>query len=300
MGEAVAANGSIAANDLLAPGYRVINLLSRGSDLDVYDVWSDERHCRCVAKVLRADRQRARAARQRLLQEGELLLTLTHPHIVRAYELVRQPQPALLLETLGGATLAQVINDQSPSVRIADLVLLGFQLGSALRYLHRHGFLHLDLKPSNIIITAQQAKLIDLSIAGRPGPGRRGVGTPSYMAPEQVAGGSLSEATDVWGLGIVLFELATGQHPLPPRRPADGQRPPSPSGTQASAEARAHPVQSLRRLPARLAHAIDACLAPSPATRPTLDSLTGLFRELAPAGLLDGPANAGSVRSSCA
>ena len=67
--------------------------LSRGRALDVYDAWSLERDCRCVAKVVRPDRQAPRV-RRRLVREGELLLGLAHPHIVRAYELRRRPAPS--------------------------------------------------------------------------------------------------------------------------------------------------------------------------------------------------------------
>src|SRR5206468_2555654 len=88
---------------LVAPGYRVVAHLRRGNELDVYDVWSEPRLCRCIAKLPRPDLASART-RARVVREGELLLSLSHPHLVRAYELLREPQPTLLLETLGGAT----------------------------------------------------------------------------------------------------------------------------------------------------------------------------------------------------
>ena len=68
----------------LARGYEVIALLRRGRDLDTYDVWSEERDCRCVAKVPRPDRRAHQPTRRRLRAEGRLLLSLAHPHIVRA------------------------------------------------------------------------------------------------------------------------------------------------------------------------------------------------------------------------
>src|SRR5262249_61036880 len=85
-----------------------------------------------------------------------------------------------------------------------------------LAYLHESaGFLHLDLKPSNIVCELGHAKVIDLSITRRPGPGRRGVGTQHYLAPEQALGRSLTTATDVWGIGVVLFEAASGRRAFP-------------------------------------------------------------------------------------
>jgi serine/threonine protein kinase len=132
-----------------------------------------------------------------------------------------------------------------------------------MHYLHRQGLLHLDLKPSNIISDCGLAKVIDLSIAQPPGRGRRGVGTRQYMAPEQASGDLLGEATDVWGIGAVLFEAATGQRPF---KAEAGQR-------YQQLERRADPVRSLRRVPAAFATLVDGCLEPEPARRPTVDEL---------------------------
>src|ERR1700694_4024289 len=166
----------------LAEGYEVIAHLRRGSVLDVYDVWSAERSCRCVAKVLRPDRTDEAHARNRLRLEGRLLLRLSHPHFVRAYELLREPALALILETLSGATLSYLLATHQ-RVPPRDLAVLGKQLASALGYLHGHGYLHLDLKPGHVVAQAGVAKLFDLSIARRPGRGHAGAGTGQYLSP---------------------------------------------------------------------------------------------------------------------
>jgi serine/threonine protein kinase len=254
----------------VAPGYGVLAHLHRSFVLDVYDVWSEERACRCVAKLLRPDRVGDREERGRLLQEGRLLVQLSHPHIVRAYELVERPQPILILETLTGATLARLIAERG-RLPLADLALLGLHLGSAMHYLHRRGFLHLDLKPSNIICDGGLARVIDLSIARPPGAGRPELGTTKYMAPEQARGDVLGPATDAWGIGAVLFEAATGRPPFRAYRA---------KGRYAQLEGRAEQVRSHRRLPAALANAIDACLEPAPARRPTVDDLLRIMAGL--------------------
>ena len=248
----------------LAPGYEVIGHLSRGRALDAYDVWSEERDCRCVAKVLRPDRLPDQAARQRLRREGALALELRHPHIVAGYALLARPQPAVILETLDGQTLAHMIETAKRRLSIAELAFLGMHLCSAMHYLHGRGFLHIDLKPSNVISDYGQAKVIDLSLARRPGRGRRGVGTRPYMAPEQARGGRLSEATDVWGIGAVLFEAASGARPFESHQ--NGARYPQLSH-------RAPSVATLRRLPKGFAAAIDACLEPEPGSRPAVREL---------------------------
>ena len=254
----------------VAPGYRVIAHLRRGHDLDAYDAWSDERYCRCVLKTPRPDRTHRPRVRRLLLAEGRLLLGLAHPNLVRAYDLVRtRPgQPVLVLETLTGATLSYLLHGGGrEQLAVPDLAQLGRQLCSVIRYLHDRGYLHLDLKPSNIIADTGRAKVVDLGHARHPGDCPGGVGTPASMAPEQVLGGYLGPAADVWGIGLVLFEAATGVQPFEP--------PGGPSGEDdcPQVDHPAPPVSRLRRLPRALTDALDGCLRRDPADRPTLAEL---------------------------
>jgi serine/threonine protein kinase len=258
----------------LAPGYEVIEHLARSNVLDVYDAWSRERGCRVAIKTLRPDRAGDRRALTALLREGRILGLLTHPHIVRGYEVLREPGPAVVLETLSGETLAHLVRRRQRRLSGAELGLLGVHLCSALGYMHRRGLLHLDLKPSNVVAERGRAKLLDLSVARPPGRSRPGVGTWCYMAPEQARGGSLSPAADVWGAGGVLFEAATGECAFD-------------DGTDDADEypqlaKRAVSVRAKRpRLPIVLAGAIDACLAPDPAARPSLGALAAACEEAA-------------------
>jgi eukaryotic-like serine/threonine-protein kinase len=274
---------TVAPGSAIAPGYLVIEHLSRGRTLDVYDVWSDERECRCVAKGLRPDRADDRSARRRLVREGRLLRTLSHPHIVRGYELLPSEPPLLIMETLSGETLAHLIEEGERLLPV-EIAQLGLQLCSAIQYLHRNRFLHLDLKPSNIVAEAGRAKVIDLSLARRPGPAPGGIGTWCYMAPEQIRGGQLAPAADVWGIGVVLWEAATGR----PAFGADEDEALIPSGSEEDLAAEQHPqllrsvgpVRRHRRLPATLAHAIDGTLARDALDRPTISSLASLLEDV--------------------
>ncbi len=171
----------------------------------------------------------------------------------------------VVMETLTGATLSVEIAD-GPPPEAADVAHLGLQLGSAVAYLHRHGVLHLDLKPSNVIAEAGRAKLIDLSLVRPPGDAPAGIGTWLYLSPEQARGGELGPAADIWGLGAVLFEAASGEGPfdddpdawvepsvgdrhrragpaLPPARRPSAPRP------KRQADARLRPGRADRRLP---------------------------------------------------
>src|ERR671910_754812 len=147
------------SGESIAPGYEVIAQLHRSNNFDVYDAWSEERSSRCIAKIPIPDLVDDEKLARGLFREGRLLKKLTHPHIVRTYETIREPRPTLILETLTGATLAYLI-DTGPR---------RLHLCSAVHYLHRHGILHLDLKPSNIVSECQRAKILDLSIARPPG-----------------------------------------------------------------------------------------------------------------------------------
>ena len=256
----------LAQGDRLARGYEVIAHLRRGRDLDVYDVWSEERDCRCIAKAARPDRRASKSTRRRLRSEGRLLLSLAHPHIVRAYELIDRPDPIVVLETIDGETVDHLVHRRRQRLPLVDIAYLGMHLCSAVQFLHRNGIVHVDLKPSNVISDFGQAKLIDLSIARAPQRVPPGIGTRKYMAPEQVEGGEIGPHTDVWGIGAVLFEAATGAPPF-------GE-----SGIQTlngSARWSVSPsVRSQRRMPSDLVTAIEGCLEPDAAARPQVMELS--------------------------
>jgi serine/threonine protein kinase len=263
----------LAAGDPLAPGYVVVAHLRRGRRLDVYDLWSDERGCRCVGKTLRPERAGDEIAAAQLRTEGLLLATLTHPHLVRAYETVLtavQPRPAVVTETLPGHTVDFLL-DRFGRLSPADAAMLGVQMCSVLRYLHRHGWVHLDVKPANIVEVGGRAVLLDLSVARRIGERETG-GTFDYLSPEQARGDAVTEAADVWGLGITLYEVLSGATPwaeVPHRqRRTDGTR------FYPQLDAPAAALRSRRRrLPAALSRTVDACLALDPGARPTVDEL---------------------------
>ncbi|MET8245209.1 serine/threonine-protein kinase [Streptomyces sp. NPDC005202] len=268
------------------PGYEVLAHLTRTGWLDVYDAWSEERDCRCVIKVVRPDRRGEERLCRRLLREGRWLRTFAHPHLVRGYETFESPEPLVALETLTGETLSHLVHRLRRRPAAADVALLGVQLCSAIHYLHGQGLLHLDLKPSNVVVDCGHAKVLDLSVARPPGPAPAGLGTFCYLAPEQARGGPLTAAADVWGIGITLYEVASGDVPFD--RGGTGDEPCA-GGTADEAgdgnatggqvdwypqlAGHAPPIGSRRRLPRGLAAAIDGCLRDDPSSRPTVTEL---------------------------
>ena len=247
--------------------YIALDRIATSKTFEVFDAWSVERGCRVVVKTVTPEKRGRGDAEERLAQEGHLLERLTHPHIVRAYE-VREEAPAMLvLETLPGETLAHMVDEGGGPLDTGEAALLGLQVGSALGYLHAHGVLHLDLKPSNIVVENGRAKLIDLSIARPPGRAEPGWGTWCYLAPEQALGSALTAATDVWGLGAVLYEALTGDIPFD-----DGSE-------------EGYPQLSLTPAPLAgpLGPLVASCLARAPTERPALERVVDGLRELAAA-----------------
>ena len=257
----------------VVPGVRVTRHVNRSNALDVYEAWCERRACPVVVKVPRPDRLGDARLRADLLREGELLVRLAHPNVVRGYEVHDGRRPAVVLETVGGETLGHLF-DRLGARRLpaGDLAHLGLHLAAALHYLHGEGLLHLDVKPSNAVAEAGRAKLLDLSLAAPPGPHPAGRGTWSNMAPEQARGEDVGPPADVFGLGTVLFEAAAGEGPFDAWEHED----------LPTAAHRAPAVRSLRRLPRELADGIDAALEPRPQDRPALAELRAVLSAAAP------------------
>jgi tetratricopeptide (TPR) repeat protein len=161
-------------------------------------------------------------ARVRFRTEAEAIARLQHPNIVQVYEVGEcDGRPFLALEYIDGGSLRRKVADTALPERLAARLVE--TLARAVHYTHQRGILHRDLKPNNILLTADGtpkitdfglAKVLDADI----GPTRSGtlLGTPSYMAPEQAAGDAkkVGATADVYSLGAVLYELLTGRAPF--------------------------------------------------------------------------------------
>ncbi len=261
----------LAEGDELVPGRRVMRLLGGGRRYEAYLVWDERLHALVVAKALRPDQAADAGARDALAAEAALLDELAHPLLLRSFDAVLHcARPHVVLEHIEGPRLSTLIRRYG--LALEQLLPLGLDVARLLRYLAAERVVHLDVKPSNIIMDGRP-RLIDLSVARRlerladlAAP----VGTDPYMAPEQCEPARfdrLGPATDVWGLGATLFEALAGNPPFPP----DAERFP---------QLRRRPAALPRRLPVSLAELVLACLSPEPSDRPPIDAVEDTLQAL--------------------
>jgi serine/threonine protein kinase len=212
---------------------------------------------------------------ERARQEASVLAALAHPNIVRPLGV---GDPAhLLMEFLEGPTLRRLINaTPQHRLRISDALRVAIHLGAALVHMHGRGFLHLDVKPRNVIVVRGRPVLFDFGTARPRRAWRRRLleGTDPYMAPEQCRREPVTPATDVFALGVTLYEMLAGMRPFP-----DGNRRRSFPQLTTDPE----PVRRHREaVPRALEDIVHQCLAHDPARRPTpaalLPQLHGLIR----------------------
>jgi len=265
--------------------YQITAQLGDGSTATVYRA-TDLRLNRDVALKVLLPHVRD-STRRRFFQEATAAAQLNHPGIMAIYNIEEDyEQPFLVVEYVEGRALTDFI-PSAPAV----VVELGAQIARALQYAHERDIIHRDIKPANIKVTPERSiKIMDLGLAlpreaARVTAEGMVIGTPAYLSPEQAQGAALDFRTDIYSLGVVLYELACGQLPFD----ADDisalllqqvrQPPPPPRLIVPSlpADLESAILKALEKHPARrfqscrsMADALEAALsAPSPADAPT-------------------------------
>ena len=220
--------------DDLPPGhqigpYVVIDRLGRGGMGQVF-LASDRRLKRKVAlkRLLSSQHDRA-GARVHILREARLAAQISHPHVAAIHDVLDAPEGVfIVMEYVEGESLAARLRRERPP--LAATLSIGRQLASALAAAHAKGVIHRDLKPANVqVMVDGTVKVLDFGIAqaafaastvttgsvAAPAVRVMIAGTPGYMSPEQMAGAAVDERSDLFSLGIVLFELIAGRLPFP-------------------------------------------------------------------------------------
>ena len=237
MGEVMAAPGEAPAAQVLRPGqvvghFEVIRIIGCGGMGEVY-LARDERLGRKVAlKLVHPGAVGSAESLEAFLFEARTTARFSHPHIVTVYEVGEEGgRPYLALEYLQGQTLRQRLGRRLPPRQ--EALRIARDIAEGLREAHGAGVLHLDLKPSNIILASDgRLRVLDFGLARlagsadaaapEPGDGQeprdagqavRVRGSPAYMSPEQWQAREPSAAADIWALGVILFELLTGARP---------------------------------------------------------------------------------------
>lgn len=214
---------SLAAGDRIG-GLTVMGHLARGRVTELYQVWSAEHWAALTGKLI-APEHLGNGTPPSFRQEERTLRALNHPNIVRLFGSGEvEGRPYLLLEYFSGPSLLELL-EAMPRRRLTvpDAIRTAMHVGAALHYLHTRGFVYRDLKPANILLREGIPVLLDFDVARKLGtpPPRDRLGTPPYMAPEQVHRQQLCPATDVYGLGAVLYELLSGHWPTEEPRDPD-------------------------------------------------------------------------------
>lgn len=243
--------------------YRVERRLARGGHGLVYLAHDPDLDRPVAIKLLPPERAGSVAARERLRAEARLISALDHPNIATIHEIGQTDRGELYIVMAyhAGETLrARLARGPLP---LPEARRIGSELADALAAAHDRSIVHRDVKPENVILTERGVRLVDFGIAATTDAARRGpgaAGTVAYMSPEQVRGAPLDPRTDVWALGVVLYEMLAGRRPFTAASPD--------AVLDAIRSADPVPLQKLRpEVPDRMARAVHACLAKEPGNR---------------------------------
>jgi eukaryotic-like serine/threonine-protein kinase len=229
---------SLAAGTLLSDRFRITRFLARGGMGEVYEAEDIELRGRVALKTIRPELVRDSGVLERFKREVHLAKKVTHPNVCRIFDLFRHQiaKPVdggasslvfVVMELLEGESLGQRLK-RGPRLLAAEALPIAVQMASGLGAAHDVGVLHRDFKPGNVVLapTAKgtRAVVTDFGLALRAASDSgisaaltetgQSFGTPAYMSPEQVEGKPLTPASDVYSLGLVMYEMATGTRPF--------------------------------------------------------------------------------------
>jgi tetratricopeptide (TPR) repeat protein len=205
-------SGAIAPGAVLHRRYRLDSEIGRGGMGIVYKAFDLELQRPVAVKVLT---ETTSESRERLMREARAAAALNHPHIISVHDVGEENgTPFFVMELVSGQSLAKQLPIELPRI-----VQIASQICTALDHAHSNNIVHRDLKPDNVLMSSSAVKLADLGLA-LPGYGTRIsrtgliLGTAAYMAPEQALGQQVDGRTDLYALGVLLYELVTGRLPF--------------------------------------------------------------------------------------
>jgi serine/threonine-protein kinase len=215
-----AAHEELTTGSLFAGRYQIIEELGHGGMGRVYRALDKKLNEEVALKLVRPEIAADRSTLERFHNELRLARKISHPHVGRMYELMEEAGAHFItMEYVPGQDLRGLIR-QTGQLTVGKAIAIGKEICEGLAEAHKQGIIHRDLKPSNIIIDrAGGARIMDFGIArslamkSRTGAGVM-IGTPEYMSPEQVEGKEVDQRSDIYSLGIILYEMLTGRVPF--------------------------------------------------------------------------------------
>lgn len=208
----------IKIGDKIDDRYRITSRIATGGMADVYEAHDLVGRRIVSLKVMKEDLLKDPGNLERFQNEAAAAASLSHPNIVRVYgQGMIEGRPYMVNEYITGQTLRDKLNFQI-SLSLSDACEVMLQLTDGIAYIHRHGLIHRDIKPENLFcMNDGTLKIADFGISAKIGTPEKGdalSGTIYYCAPEVILGKPASPANDIYSMGVVFFEMLTGQFPF--------------------------------------------------------------------------------------
>jgi tRNA A-37 threonylcarbamoyl transferase component Bud32 len=268
------------AERVLGGRYRLVERLGQGGMSVVWRSYDEVLDRQVAVKVLTARYAAHDLSTDRIRAEAQAAARLSHPHVTAVHDYgesvaeTGERVPYVVMELLSGRTLADSLRQDGP-LPVPVALLTCAQVAGAVAAAHASGLVHRDIKPSNVMLTPAGVKVLDFGLAAEAGTTVDGdvIGTPAYLAPERLTTGEAEPATDVYGLGLLLFAALTGRLPWRVETAAE----------MLTAHQYVEPARmpAIIGLPRGVRSLYGRCLAKDPARRPTADQVATELAEAA-------------------